>query len=105
LQRDGLSEVHFELGVLPIRARTDQALAGASASIDGDVSILLRPDDVIHDDASPLQAEVVARRSGARSSCTRCACPAARNCWRWCPAITTTRWANGSESASMPTMS
>ncbi|MBP8308761.1 MAG: TOBE domain-containing protein, partial [Burkholderiaceae bacterium] len=58
-QRDGLSEVHFELGVLPIRARTDQALAGASASVDGDVSILLRPDDVIHDDASPLQAEVV----------------------------------------------
>ena len=58
-QRDGLSEVHFELGVLPIRARTDQALAGASASIDGDVSILLRPDDIIHDDASPLQAEVV----------------------------------------------
>jgi iron(III) transport system ATP-binding protein len=58
-QRDGLSEVRFELGVLPIRARTDQALAGASASIDGDVSILLRPDDIIHDDASPLQAEVV----------------------------------------------
>ena len=46
-------------GVLPIRSRTDQALAGASASIDGDVSILLRPDDIIHDDASPLQAEVV----------------------------------------------
>ncbi len=58
-QRDGLAEVRFELGVLPIRARTDQALAGASANPDGHVSILLRPDDVVHDDASPLQAEVV----------------------------------------------
>lgn len=58
-QRDGLAEVHFELGVLPIRSRTDQALAGASANLNGDMDILLRPDDVIHDDASPLQAEVV----------------------------------------------
>jgi len=58
-QRDGQAEVRFELGVLPIRHRGDQALAGASASLRGDISILLRPDDVIHDDASPLQAEVV----------------------------------------------
>ncbi len=58
-QRDGLSSVEFELGVLPIRARTDQALAGASANLQGEVVVLLRPDDVIHDDASPLRAEVV----------------------------------------------
>ena len=58
-QRDGISSVEFELGVLPIRARTDQALAGASAGIHGDVQVLLRPDDVIHDDNSPLLAEVV----------------------------------------------
>jgi iron(III) transport system ATP-binding protein len=58
-QRDGLSSVEFELGVLPIRARTDQALAGASANLHGEVVVLLRPDDVIHDDASPLRAEVV----------------------------------------------
>lgn len=58
-QRDGLSSVEFELGVLPIRARTDQALAGASAGPRGEVVVLLRPDDVIHDDASPLRAEVV----------------------------------------------
>jgi iron(III) transport system ATP-binding protein len=58
-QRDGLSSVEFELGVLPIRARTDQALAGASANLRGEVVVLLRPDDVIHDDASPLRAEVV----------------------------------------------
>ena len=58
-QRDGLSSVAFELGELPIRARTDQALAGASAGVHGEVVVLLRPDDVIHDDHSPLQAEVV----------------------------------------------
>ena len=58
-QRDGLAEIRFELGVLPIRNRSDQALAGASAALDGAVSILLRPDDVIHDDESPLQAQVV----------------------------------------------
>jgi len=58
-QRDGLSSVEFELGVLPIRTRTDQALAGASAGLRGEVMVLLRPDDVIHDDASPLRAEVV----------------------------------------------
>jgi iron(III) transport system ATP-binding protein len=59
VQRDGLAEVRFELGVLPIRNRGDQALAGASANTRGEVSILLRPDDVIHDDASPMQAEVL----------------------------------------------
>jgi iron(III) transport system ATP-binding protein len=58
-QRDGLSSVEFELGVLPIRARTDQALAGASAGLHGEVVVLLRPDDVLHDDASPVQAEVL----------------------------------------------
>jgi iron(III) transport system ATP-binding protein len=58
-QRDGLASVEVELGTLPIRARTDQALAGASAGEHGEVMVLLRPDDVIHDDESPLQAEVV----------------------------------------------
>ncbi len=58
-QRDGLASVEFELGVLPIKTRTDQALAGASAGIHGEVVVLLRPDDVIHDDASPLRAKIV----------------------------------------------
>ncbi|HEY5633531.1 MAG TPA: ABC transporter ATP-binding protein [Burkholderiaceae bacterium] len=58
-QQDGISSVEFELGVLPIRARTDQALAGASADLRGEVMVLLRPDDVIHDDLSPLRAAVV----------------------------------------------
>jgi iron(III) transport system ATP-binding protein len=57
--RDGISCVEFELGELPIHTRTDQALAGAIAGPDGEVVVLLRPDDVIHDDDSPLRAEVV----------------------------------------------
>ena len=49
----------FELGELPIHARTDQALAGASAGLHGEIQVLLRPDDVIHDDHSNLHAEVI----------------------------------------------
>lgn len=44
--------VEMELGVLP-------ALNGADAP--GEVDVLLRPDDVIHDDASPVGAVVMAR--------------------------------------------
>lgn len=58
-QHDGVSGVEFELGMLPIHARTDQALADASAGPNGELIVLLRPDDVLHDDASPLRAEVV----------------------------------------------
>lgn len=57
--RDGRSFVQIELGTLPIQTRADQAMAGATANAHGEVTVLLRPDDVIHDDASPLQAEVV----------------------------------------------
>ncbi|MCC7060244.1 MAG: ABC transporter ATP-binding protein [Burkholderiaceae bacterium] len=57
--RDGNTRVHLELGTLPIRARSDQAIAGITANAQGEVTVLLRPDDVIHDDASPLRAEVV----------------------------------------------
>jgi iron(III) transport system ATP-binding protein len=57
--RDGRSFVHIELGTLPIRTRSDRAMAGATANARGEVTVLLRPDDVIHDDASPLQAQVV----------------------------------------------
>lgn len=57
--RDGHSFVHIELGTLPIRTRTDQAMAGATANERGEVTVLLRPDDVIHDESSPLRAEVV----------------------------------------------
>jgi iron(III) transport system ATP-binding protein len=58
--KDGLSTVHIELGSLPIRERTDQAMAEAQADhLSGEITVLLRPDDVIHDDASPVQAQVV----------------------------------------------
>ncbi len=51
--------VEFELGVLPIQACTDATQARASAGAHGEVVVLLRPDDVVHDDLSPLLAEVV----------------------------------------------
>ncbi len=57
--REGRSYLHIEIGVLPIAARADQVIASTQANDSGDVSVLLRPDDVIHDDDSPLQAEVV----------------------------------------------
>ena len=44
--------VEMELGVLPARAETHPA---------GPVEVLLRPDDVVHDDASPVQATVTGR--------------------------------------------
>jgi len=57
--RDGRSQVRIELGTLPIHARTDQAIAGATANTRGEVLVLLRPDDVVHDDESALRARVV----------------------------------------------
>ncbi|MCO5105461.1 MAG: ABC transporter ATP-binding protein [Burkholderiaceae bacterium] len=57
--RDGNTLVHLELGSLPIRTRTDQAIAGVTANDRGEVVVLLRPDDVVHDDGSPMRAEVV----------------------------------------------
>lgn len=58
-QRDGRSQVHIELGTLPIHARVDQAIADATANACGEVLVLLRPDDVVHDDESKLRAQVV----------------------------------------------
>jgi iron(III) transport system ATP-binding protein len=56
---DGRPEVSIELGSLPIRTRDDQAMAATQASASGEVQVLLRPDDVIHDDDSAIRAEVV----------------------------------------------
>ncbi len=56
---DGQSRVSIELGSLPIHARADQAMAAARATSSGDVQVLLRPDDVVHDDDSTVRAEVV----------------------------------------------
>ena len=41
------------------------------------VDVLLRPDDIVHDDASPLRAEVLPRHFAARSSCIPCSSPPA----------------------------
>ena len=46
--------VEMELGLLA----ADPASGGRQA---GEVEVLLRPDDVVHDDASPMKAEVVAK--------------------------------------------
>ncbi|MBM3405779.1 MAG: ABC transporter ATP-binding protein [Betaproteobacteria bacterium] len=58
-EADGNAQIEIELGTLPILARTDQAIASAMAAPTGEVTVLLRPDDVVHDDASPVQAQVV----------------------------------------------
>lgn len=50
--RRGDGAVEMALGVLP---------AGNGATLSGKVDVLLRPDDVVHDDASPSTAVVMAR--------------------------------------------
>ena len=53
--------IHMELGTLdspePIRCTEHGDLCDAGCSVD----VLLRPDDVVHDDASPVTAEVLAK--------------------------------------------
>jgi iron(III) transport system ATP-binding protein len=57
----GEREVEIELGRLPARV-PDDCRPGCAECDDGcRVSVLLRPDDVVHDEAAPLQAEVVAK--------------------------------------------
>lgn len=58
-QAQGEAQIEIELGTLPILARSDQAIASAVAAPSGEVTVLLRPDDVIHDDASPVHAQVI----------------------------------------------
>lgn len=54
-------EVSIELGQLAGRIPTDCSAGCARCGKSCRVSVLLRPDDVVHDDASPIQAEVVAK--------------------------------------------
>jgi iron(III) transport system ATP-binding protein len=57
----GEREVEIELGRLPARV-PDDCRPGCAECEDGcRVSVLLRPDDVVHDEAAPVQAEVVAK--------------------------------------------
>jgi iron(III) transport system ATP-binding protein len=53
------SNVEVELGSLPITHPEDRAGALANAGPGGELTVLLRPDDVVHDDASPIQANVL----------------------------------------------
>ncbi|HVL76101.1 MAG TPA: ABC transporter ATP-binding protein [Noviherbaspirillum sp.] len=50
-------KVHIELGSLPLWQGVDVCATDQRDA--GEVDVLLRADDVIHDDASPLRAEVV----------------------------------------------
>jgi iron(III) transport system ATP-binding protein len=55
---DGPS-VSVELGSLPIDQAEDRLQARRNAGESGELTVLLRPDDVVHDDASPIMASVV----------------------------------------------
>jgi iron(III) transport system ATP-binding protein len=55
----GPPRIEVELGALPIVQREDRVRAEASAGPGGELLVLLRPDDVVHDDASPIQATVL----------------------------------------------
>jgi iron(III) transport system ATP-binding protein len=50
-------QIALELGVL----RGEVRLVGASADATDSVEVLLRPDDVVHDDASAVRAQVIAK--------------------------------------------
>jgi iron(III) transport system ATP-binding protein len=56
---DAELEVEIELGTLPILNNDDRLQARANAGPGGELTVLLRPDDVVHDDASPIQAQVL----------------------------------------------
>ena len=85
----------------PIRlADSGDALPAPAAR----VTVLLRPDDVVHDDASPVKALVRAKAfRGAEILYTLQPATAARWCWRSCPRITTMRSTSRSASASSST--
>ncbi len=62
LQQSGpCPAIEFELGSLPIRDPADAMQAAHAADTQGRLEVLLRPDDVEHDDASPVQARVLRR--------------------------------------------
>ena len=51
--------IEVELGMLPIEQDADRHQAMSCADAQGGLLVLLRPDDVVHDDASPVQAIVL----------------------------------------------
>jgi len=59
MQRDCKSLLQTEIGELAIQDPADLAMAASSADARGRVMVLLRPDDVVHDDASPITGEII----------------------------------------------
>jgi hypothetical protein len=96
---------------LPAKALNGHQLQIELGTLQGDcagleqLEVLLRPDDVVHDDAAPTQAEVVHKAfRGAEILYTLRLASGAR-CSRWCQATTTTPSARRSASASTSTTS
>ena len=58
-QVSGLPAITTEIGSVPIVSTIDAANAKAQADDQGQLVVLLRPDDVVHDDISNLRAEVI----------------------------------------------
>jgi len=59
VSEDGQPAIEVELGSLPVVHTEDRLNAAANAGPGGELTVLLRPDDVVHDDASPIQARVL----------------------------------------------
>ena len=60
LVEDGeAAQLEVELGTLPITNDDDRLQARRNSGPGGELTVLLRPDDVVHDDASPIQAQVL----------------------------------------------
>lgn len=62
----GQEQVEVELGRLPITEEAERVQARRHANATGQLLVLLRPDDVVHDDESPIQA--VVRRKAFRGA-------------------------------------
>ena len=58
-KQDGAYAIAIELGGLPLTDAQQILAAKKAASADGSLRVLLRPDDVIHDDDSKIQAVVL----------------------------------------------
>jgi iron(III) transport system ATP-binding protein len=60
-RRDGAHAVTTELGTLACRDGSAAVDAPGAGPADDAVEVLLRPDDIVHDDASPLRAWVLSK--------------------------------------------
>jgi iron(III) transport system ATP-binding protein len=69
------------------------------------VDVLLRPDDVVHDDDAPLKATVIRKAFRGAEFLYTLRLPSAARCSPWCRAITIMRSATPSASGSRPSTS